>query len=159
MFVLDLHLLWDCEPASNSGKYYLSSNCSIGNNSHISVVSELEISGTSSLMPVITTAEGHRHFVLDGAGKVLTLRYLQLVGGNAGEAEGGSIFVANKAKLNVFSCVIKENRARNGGAITSKFQNTINIYNSTITNNFGSAQYGGLFFFQGKVMYLQQYII
>ena len=159
MFVLDLNLPWDCEPASNSGKYYLSSNCSIGNNSHISVVSELEISGTSSLMPVITAAAGHRHFLLDGTGKVLTLRYLQLVGGNAGEAEGGSIFVANKAKLNVFSCVIKENRARNGGAITSKFQNIINIYNSTIANNFGSAQYGGLFFFQGEANITYSHIL
>ena len=47
-------------------------------------------------MPVITAAEGHRHFVLDGAGKVLTLRYLQLVGGNVGEAEGGSILLPTR---------------------------------------------------------------
>ena len=103
----------------------------------------------------ITAATDKRHFYVQGATYKLTLRHVKLVGGDVSTYSwpayfGGSIFVDNNGgELNLYSSIISNNKAQNGGGIGA-YENMqygdevviINIYNCTISNNDAVGTYG-----------------
>ncbi len=142
---------WDCASSTNSRGYVLSNDCTIQGNNHVVVYFKLEITGNNNAnvnnLVTITAATNNRHFYLNGQNEKLTLRYLKLVGGNVinGNGKGGSIFIEDRGKLNLYSSIIDNNNANYGGGIASYGLYTIfEIFNSSIVNNKATSGGGGI---------------
>eukprot|EP00943_MAST-04B_sp_MAST-4B-sp1_P004825 g4825.t1 len=150
---------WNCAATSSTGSFTRSMNCTISGSNHVSVSNMLEIVGSNADMSdliTITAATNKRHFHIDGANDKLVLRYLKLVGGDVSsysafpDYNGGSIHIyVNGGELNLYSSIISNNKAYNGGGIYSRDDANdkrviINIYNSIIKNNEGTGSGGGI---------------
>ena len=176
---------WQCDNANhNQGTFQRSSDCTM-TSSHMEISQTLEVTGINAdinYLVTISAATNRRHFYLNDANAKLTLRYIKLIGGNvdANSADninlyyGGSIYIntgANGGELNLFTIIMFNNKAVNGGGIYSSPSNNaviniydsllqgneatggggfirnektkLNIYNSTITDNVASGGHGG----------------
>ena len=124
---------WDCARTKSNGTFTLSNDCSI-TGGHVDVTNTLEINGTinqhlttidkNTELVTITAATNQRHFYVNGEKAKLTLHYVKLVGGdvdsysisNSPDFRGGSICIyTNGGELNLYSSIVFNNKARNGG--------------------------------------------
>ena len=79
----------------------------------------LEIVGSSTDMDNLVTinaASKKRHFYVNGANDKLVLRYVKLVGGDVSSysgylISGGSIYIRNGGELQLYSCIVSNNKA------------------------------------------------
>ena len=80
----------------------------------------LEIVGNSTDMDnlvTISAASKKRHFYVNGANDKLVLRYVKLVGGDVSsysgsdDRYGGSIYIDNGGELQLYSCIVSNNKA------------------------------------------------
>eukprot|EP00944_MAST-04C_sp_MAST-4C-sp1_P009672 g9672.t1 len=118
---------WDCAASTNTGTFTRSSDCTIsGNNNGVDVTGTLEIVGSSTDMDnlvTISAASKKRHFYVDGANDKLVLRYVKLVGGDVGvyvyfpDYNGGSIYIPREGELQLYACIVSNNKADYGGGI------------------------------------------
>ena len=154
VFIL-FHLLsaveWDCAASNNEGIFTRDSSCTISGNSHVDVTNTLEIVGSNTNMDnliAITAATNKRHFYVDNANAKLILHFVKLIDGDVSsyssnpDQYGGSILIyENGGELNLYSSIVFNNQAKNGGGISafgasSANKNAImNIYYSIINNN------------------------
>jgi hypothetical protein len=135
---------WDCSATTNTGTFTRSTDCTISGSDHVVVANTLEIVGSNTDMDnliTISAASDKRHFQVRWTHKLI-LRYIKLTGGK--EHTGGSIYLDDFGKLNLYSCILYNNTAKwQAGAIYS--YGLANIYynrrpqmviqNSYITNN------------------------
>ena len=105
---------------------------------------DLTLYGAGDTYKTITakTTGNRQHFSV-GQGQTLTLRWLKLTGGTAGDTNnGGSIYI-NKGSLHATSCVFFSNSAWNtGGAIFSQDGSAV-IEDSIIEDNTVGTGTGG----------------
>ena len=126
---------WDCTASTNTGNFTRSSDCTIsgtGNTNDqgggVDVTGTLEIVGSSTDMEnlvTISAASKKRHFYVNGANDKLVLRYVKLVGGDVSsysgwpDNEGGSIYIRNGGEVQLYSCIVSNNEAEDGGGINA----------------------------------------
>ena len=118
---------WDCASSTTTSIFTRSTDCTITGNNHVAVTNTLEINGTNTDMNhlvTITAANTKRHFYLNHANAKLILRYLKLVGGDVSSYSsdpdklGGSILIyTNGGELNLYSSIVFNNKAYDGGGI------------------------------------------
>jgi hypothetical protein len=141
---------WDClhnALGTETGRYTRSTNCTLSGGNHCPVSSYLEINGTRTDMNnlvTITALPNKRHFYLNNANAELTLRYIKLSGGSVTGSSGGAIQIyTSGGKLNLYWCVLSNNKAYYGGGAIHATNAAINIFNSIFTDNDGQSSYGG----------------
>ena len=146
---------WDC--ASTSGTFERSTDCTMGD--EVAVSGDLTVTGKETVYSTLTAASNKRHFkIISGAPRV-SLKWLNLTGGdttsNSGDdRHGGSIHVYNvAAHLNISHCVFFNNSAHRGGAISAEGGQS-NVLFSYLTFNQNRADYGGggVFLEKGKLV-------
>ena len=157
---------WDCAASTNTGNFTRSSDCTISGTGNtydqgggVDVTGTLEIVGSSTDMEnlvTISAASKKRHFYVNGANDKLVLRYVKLVGGDVSsygypdyDWKGGSIYIVNGGELQLYSCIVSNNKAKYGGGIyVEGSSSTVKVHaeNSILQGN--SASYGG-----GMVIY------
>ena len=130
-----------------------STDCTISGSDHVDVTNTLEIIGTSTdinNLITITAATNKRHFYINNANAKLTLRYLKLIGGdpNSSPNSGGVILAwIESAKINLYSCILENNKGNSGGTINlypGEAKNIVlNVFDSSIINNEATGSDGG----------------
>ena len=94
---------WECKATSNSGTFTRSNSCTIDD--EVSVINTLEINGIANDLPVITAADGKRHFKITSSDIILKLKYLKLVGGDAKSSWNCLHLVVRRWFAIFFACV------------------------------------------------------
>eukprot|EP00944_MAST-04C_sp_MAST-4C-sp1_P010393 g10393.t1 len=144
---------WDCASTTINGTFTRSTDCTISGSNHVAVANTLEIVGTNTDMNnliKITAAANNRHFYLSRINVTLTLRYLKLIGGdpNSSPNSGGVILAwIESAKINLYSCILENNKGNSGGTINlypGEAKNIVlNVFDSSIINNEATGSDGG----------------
>jgi len=102
------------------------------------ISSAIAIDGNRSTIRRIASAPEFRIFTVE-RGARLTLMETRVTGGaasNVGETENGGGGLLNRGVISLTHCVVADNRAENGGAVTSAGADTrLIITNSTISGN------------------------
>ena len=92
----------------------------------ITVTGKLNVTGVpdaNGVLPKLIGAGHNRHFLLEEESDVLTLRRLNLTGGNVYYSTisntGGSVSISS-GKLFAYSCIFSKNTGRLGGAVYAR---------------------------------------
>ena len=146
---------WSCASSTNIGTFTRSTDCTISGSDHVDVSNTLEIVGSNEDMNnliTITAATNQRHFYLNNANAILTLRFITLTDGNPLGNVGGAIHIdSNGGTLHLYNVLIVDNEATLGGGIYSNKNGIINIYNTNIMNN-RAIKGGGIHLEQNTIM-------
>ena len=107
----------------------------------------------------ITAASNHRHFYINGVNDRLILRYLKLTGGDVStyntdpDRDGGAVCIwTSGGKLNLYSSILINNKAKYGGAIkaygdsSNRKKTSVNAYDSYFIKNEATLGGGGAFY-------------
>ena len=135
-----------------SGTYTLSIAGNNENNSatgDLDIRDDLEIWGTGSGSTTINGVGIDRVFEIRDTAQV-TINDLTIRGGDIGAGDGGIYVLADANSLTLQGVVVSNNAVGKGAGIFVR-EGTLEVYDSTISNNTSSVSGGGLFNDQGRV--------
>jgi hypothetical protein len=101
---------------------------------------DVTITGPGANQLTIDGAGSYQPFDIN-AGNTVTITGVTITSGNGG-TDGGAIF--NEGALTIDGCTVRDSQAQNGGGISNWTGATLNVYNSTISENIATTWGGGI---------------
>ena len=144
---------WNCAAIfpEASGTFQCTTDCTM-TSAGVSLTGDMSITGDSAITTITAKTGGGRHFNLtSGNNHTLTLRWLNLTGGN-GEYSGGSIYVGSGSTLHATYCAFIANHASGGGGcLFGNSGSSIQLFHSNVTDNTALKRGGALWSMEGSV--------